>query len=258
MEKESVTPHTPSATRELPVVPTPGGTYWREFRVRFLPMLVFAATIFLIFQVWKTVPSASGLRGVGEGVVSTIASPLDGFIKFVVQPREWIDAGQPAVTITPYDPDSRLDMLQSQLQLSRLALEPSAADRNALNYEQLRVDSLRLRQELGMAKANLSRAERTLPRHEALVKEKLLSQDVYDLTVRDRDFYKAEVEETTKALTEIDQRLEQLRALSEPTRAGVNPAVAVGATMASSFSRSSAASSPCRPASRIAASRAFR
>jgi multidrug resistance efflux pump len=225
MAKEPITSGL-GPTKELPPIPTPPGTYWREFRVRFVPLLVFGATLLLIFTIWKRVPAATGLRGVGEGVVSTLTSPQDGFIREVTrQPREWIQAGEQLVTIAPFDPGSRLDLLQSQLQLSRLTLEPSITDRNALNYEQLRVDSLRLRQELAMAKANLNRAERTLPRHEALVKERLLPQDVYELTVRDRDFYHAQVEETTKALEEIDRRLEQLRNLSEPAHPGVNPLV---------------------------------
>ena len=223
MANEPITP-SPGSNRELPIIPTPPRTHWREFRVRFLPLLVFGTTILLIFAIWKRVPPATGLRGVGEGVVSTLTSPQDGFLREPTrQSRDWIEAGEPLVTVAPFDPASRLDVLQSQLQLSRLALEPTITDRNALNYEQLRVDALRLRQELAMAKANLDRAERTLPRHEALLREKLLSHDVYDLTLRDRDFYQAQVEETTKALAEIEQRLEQLRNLSEPIQNGEGP-----------------------------------
>jgi multidrug resistance efflux pump len=223
MDNEPKQPRQTSFRNEMPVVPAPVGTHLREFRVKYLPVLVFGSTLLLIFQLWKQVPPSTGLRGVGEGSVSTLASPQDGFIKEVaVAPRGWIEAGQPLMTIVPFDPRSRLDVLQSQLQLSRLTLEPSVADRNAINYERLRVDSLRLKQELAMAKANLNRAEKTLPRHEALMKERLLSEDLYELTVRDRDFYRAEVEEKTKAIVEIERGLDQLRGMSEPLRPGEN------------------------------------
>ena len=68
-----------------------------------------------------------------------------------------------------------------------------------------------------MAKANLDLAIKMLPRHEALLKERLISQDVYDATVRDRDLYRAEVEEKSKAIQEIDQRLEILRTMTDPS-----------------------------------------
>ena len=93
---------------QLPLVATPVGTHWREFRVKYLPLLVFSATIFSIWFVWKRVPPSSGLRGVGEGAVSTIASPHDGFIQQIAVPaRGWIEAGQPLITIVPFDPGAR-------------------------------------------------------------------------------------------------------------------------------------------------------
>lgn len=206
---------------ELPPIPTPAGTRWREFRVTYLPLVTFVITLFAIWRLWLILPPSMGVRGIGEGAVSLITAPQDGFLEGVpAQSYAWIEAGTRVATVTPFDPRSQLSVFQTQLQLSRLALEPTLTDRNALNYEQLRVDSLRLKQELAMAKANLERAEKVLPRHEALLREKLLSQDVYDSTLRDREFFKAEVSEKTKAISAIDQRLEQLSAFSVP--AGTN------------------------------------
>ena len=205
----------------LPVIPSPPGTRWREFRVRYIPLLTFLLTVVVIWRIWSILPPSIGVRGIGEGAVALICSPSDGFLQDAsVAPYGWVQAGEPLIRVSPFDPAGRMDMFQSQMQLSRLALEPSLTDRNALNYEQLRVDSLRLKQELAMAKANLDRAEKTLPRHEALLKERLLAQDVYELTLRDRDFYRAEVEEKGKAIEQIDARLEALRRLSDPSMAG--------------------------------------
>jgi multidrug resistance efflux pump len=215
----------PAHAQNLPPIPTPVGTRWREVRIRYLPIMVFAVTAIAIWLMWQNLPSASGIRGIGEGAVSMLASPADGFMQQVtVDPHGRIEAGQPLLTILPFDPRSQMDMFQAQVQISRLAMEPTLVDRNALDFEQLRVDALQLKSSLAMARANLDRAEKVLPRHEALLKERLISRDVYDLSVRDRDFYRAEVEETSKALQEIDQRLEQLRSVSEAGMTDTNSA----------------------------------
>jgi multidrug resistance efflux pump len=201
--------------QNLPTIPTPVGTRWREIRIRYIPIIVFALTVGIIWQLWKNLPPATGLRGIGEGAVSTIASPADGFMQQVTtEPRGRINAGEPLLTIVPFDPAAQMDIFQTQLQISRLAIEPSIVDRNALNYEQLRFDALRLKTALAMAKANLDRAEKALPRHEELLKARLIARDLYETTVRDRDLYRAEVEQTTKAIKDIEDRLEQLRAMS--------------------------------------------
>ena len=212
-----------SHSGDLPAIPTPAGTRWREFRVRYVPIFVFALTAFLIWQFWSDLPPATGIRGIGEGPVSLLASPADGFLQnVVVEPRGRVEAGKPIATIVPFDPRSRMDMFQAQLQISRLALEPSIVDRNVMNYEQLRIDALQLRSALAMAKANLQTAEEILPRHEKALKDRLISQDIYAETLRNRNFYRAEVENTSRALQDIEARLKQLAPMGDPTLTATN------------------------------------
>lgn len=202
----------------LPPIPTPPSTRMRELRVKYVPALVFATVLVAIWRLWGVLPPTTGIRGIGDGEVSWVTAPHDGFIEQMnVQAYQRVEAGDALLTLAPFDPRSNLDLLQSRLQLARLALEPSLADRTAIDFEQLRVDALRLKQDLAMAQANLDRAQKVLPRHEELLKEKLISRDIYDLSVRDRDFYQAEIQEKSKALAEINQRLESLQAMTEPT-----------------------------------------
>lgn len=208
-------------------IPTPVSTRWREFRVRVLPTLIIAGCLVGVWQLWTDMPSATALRGIGEGSVSILASPQDGFLDFVAVPeRGFAKAGDDLVTITPYDPAARMGLIQSQMQLSRMALEPSISDRNAVNYEQLRLESLRLRRELSMAKANLERAQKTLIRYEAMIKDRLITQDLFDQTVRDRDLNQSLVSELTKNISEVEYRLDQLKPFAQSEHSGGNPAVA--------------------------------
>jgi multidrug resistance efflux pump len=212
-----------SLIENLPKIPTPPGTRWREIRFKYVPLLVFLGTAVLIWVFWTKLPPSTGVRGIGEGAVSILASPADGYMQDVaVGNRGRIEAGKPIATIVPFDPGAQMGLFQAQLQISRLAMEPSLIDRNAVNYEQLRFDALRLKSQLEMARQNLTSAEAMLPRHKALLDERLLSQDLYDATLRNRNFYRAEVEETGKALKQIEERIEQLRPIAESAVGGTN------------------------------------
>jgi multidrug resistance efflux pump len=214
----------------LPPIPTPAATRLRELRVKYVPPIVFAVLVLLIWRLWATLPPATGIRGIGDGAVSWVTAPHDGFIEqMMVQPYQRVEAGEPLLAVAPYDPRSNLDLLQSRVQLARLAVEPTLADRNAIDYEQLRVAALRLKQELAMARANLERARKVLPRHEQLLNEKLISRDIYDLSVRDQDFYQAEVEEKTRALSDINERLQSLQTLVSPAETNSPIATAMAA-----------------------------
>jgi multidrug resistance efflux pump len=207
----------------LPPIPTPISAVWREFRIRVVPGLVFAMVVASVWLIWHYIGKGSGIAGVGEGVRSMVASPALGTLSHLyVEPFQWVEAGDPVAVIVPVDPRARLDLLQSELQIARLRVEPSIPDQNALSFERVRVEWLRLKQELAMAQVNLQRAEAFLKRNEALVKENLVSQDAYELSLRDRDLYQAEITAKTPAIAEIEERLNQLRGVGEPQSPGTN------------------------------------
>jgi multidrug resistance efflux pump len=207
----------------LPAIPTPVSAVWREFRIQVVPFVVFAVVVGATVFVWKTLPLSSDIRGVGEGMRSLVTSPRIGVLQRVeVQPYQWVEAGDPLVTILPFDPGAQLSLLQSELQLTRLRLEPSIADQQALNYEQIRVDWLKLKNELATAKIRLQQSENAIPRNEDLFKEGLISKDIYEGIVRDRDVYKAEVREKTASIEQIEARMAQLRPIGESPSPGTN------------------------------------
>jgi multidrug resistance efflux pump len=211
----------------LPPIPTPLSNVWRELRIQVIPIVVFVMVVCGAVYVWRTLPGSSDLKGVGEGVRSVVTSPRVGVLqRLEVQPYQSVKAGDPLVTILPVDPNAQLDLIQSALQLIRVQQEPSVADRNALNYEQVRFEALKLGWELAMANVELERAEAALVRNEGLVKEKMVSRDDYEVSVRDRNFFRAEVQIKTQALATIEKRLEDLRALGDPGAQGTNQSTA--------------------------------
>jgi multidrug resistance efflux pump len=201
----------------LPPIPTPFANVWRELRIQVIPIVVFVLVVCGAVYVWRTLPGSSDIKGVGEGVRSVVTSPRVGILqRLEVQPYQWVKAGDPIATILPFDPNAQLDLVQLDTQLIRLQLEPSVAERSAMNYEQVRFEALKLGWELAMAKAELERAEAALKRNQGLVKENLVSQDTYELSLRDRNLFQAEVNIKTEALGKIDSRLQELQALGDP------------------------------------------
>jgi multidrug resistance efflux pump len=201
----------------LPPIPTPASQRWREFRIQVLPFVVFAVVAGAVVFMWRQAGMSSFLSGVAEGVRSIVTSPQTGVLQQVhVQPYQVVNMGDPVAVVLPRDPKIALDLLQSQLAISRLRLQPSVAEQNAMNFEQIRVDLLRTKSELAMAKVNLERLENDVRRNTPLYREKLVSEDVYDLSVKTRDMLKAEIETKTQTVAEIENRMEQLQALGVP------------------------------------------
>ena len=204
-------------------IPTPFSTIWREVRIRVIPLFVFVGVGIASYYLWGEMGRGSSVPGVGEGVRSIVASPYVGIIQqLYVEPFQWVEQGQPLARLAPVDPQAKLDLLQSELQIARLRLEPSMPDREAMGYERLRVDALRLKWELAMAKVNFEVAQNAYLRNQALVKDKLVSQDIYEFSLGQRELFQAEIITKSNSLVEIEVNMARLRSLGEPQSPGTN------------------------------------
>jgi len=202
----------------LPPIPTPLSQRWREFRIQFLPLIIFSCVVGVVVVLWRQSGLSGYMTGVAEGVRSIVTSPQAGSIdQLHVQPYQVVQAGDPIAILLPRDPDAQLGLLQSELQIARLRFQPSVAERNVMNFEQIRVDLLQTKTELAMARVNLARAENEVRRNTPLFQEKLVSEDVYDVSVKTRDMYQAEVDAKGDAIAEIERRMKELQPLASPS-----------------------------------------
>lgn len=152
-----------------------------------------------------------------------LSAPQAGLLREVlVEPFQQVEAGQPLLLFQPVEPRAGLDFLQSELQIARLRLEPALADRNALSFEQIRLELLRQRQKLAFTKVSLKRAESVLQRNEALRKDGLVSEAEYEISALDCDLFNTQVAEITSTIAQIENRLEELRTIGEPHSPGTN------------------------------------
>ena len=196
---------------------------WSEFRFRLVPILSFAALAVITLVLWSRFHSAQTLSGLGEGIRASVASPQGGWLQELrVAPYQLVNQGDPIAIVLPVDSQVPMDLFQADLQIARLEQEPSLAAQNAMNYERVRVETLRLRSEVAEARINLRRAENDLQRNAKLHEQRLLSDDLYDLSLQTRDALAAEVSEKAGAVEEMEKRLTRLRAFGDPDDPGAD------------------------------------
>lgn len=214
---------------KLPPIPVPVAVRWRQLRTQVLPVVVVLCTAGAAFWLWQHEMKSGHFPGLAEATRATVASPQPGALRQVlVQPFQLVQAGDPVAVLVPADPRAELDVLQAELQLARLSLEPSVPEQNALDYERLRFELLRTKSEVASAQVELQRADNQVRRQEPLFQEKLLSEDMYDLTAKTRDSIRAEVQAKSNAVLQMEERLQALRALGEPRALSItNPALAL-------------------------------
>jgi multidrug resistance efflux pump len=228
-DKATLTSATAQAARKpktFAPVPTPASVRWREFRASVLPVAVFAVGVFIAVICWQHVGTNTGVAGMGEGARSMVSSPFAASVREVlVAPYQQVKAGDIVAVIVPNDPRVEMDLLQTELDLARIQLQPTIAEENAMNFEQIRVDLLRTRAELAVARVNLERMENQVRRQEPLFREKLVSEDIFDLATKTRDMFAVEVFEKSNALAHIEKRLGELESLGIPQFGATNSPV---------------------------------
>jgi multidrug resistance efflux pump len=203
--------------KALPPVPIPAAVRWREFRTRVLPFLVICSIAVTVLFLWRDRAGQATMQGIGEGAHSNVSAPQTVRIEeWLVEPYAVVAAGTPLVVVTPADARADFDRLRSMLDLEQLRAQPSLAEDNAMNFERLRVELLKTKSELAIARVKLEHAERDVARNESLHREKLVSTDLYELGLNTRDALKAEVTEKSTATAQIEKRLENLRTIGEP------------------------------------------
>ncbi len=203
--------------KKLTPIPIPIAARWREFRARILPLLVFSSVVAVVVLIWRGHPGQMTMQGVGDGIRSTVTAPQTVRVQqWLVEPHTVVAAGTPLVVVTPVDARVDFDLLRSLHEMARLQSQPSLAEDNAMNFERIRIELLKTKSELAIASVKLEQAERDVSRSAALHRDQLLSADLYELSLSTRDALQAEVNEKTKAVAQIEERLDSLRPIGEP------------------------------------------
>jgi multidrug resistance efflux pump len=202
---------------KLEPIPIPAAARWEDWRTRWLPVGMFVICVGAVVVLWMRVGSQGTLSGVGEGRRSLMASPQAGYVaELLVAPYQVVRAGDPLVVVHPVDPRSSMDVLRSRLDLAALEARPGLAEENAMNYERVRIELLNLRSDLAVARVELEMAERDVVRQGRLFEEQVIAESLHELSALTRDMRAARVEELTRAVAQVEERMRLLESLGDP------------------------------------------
>ncbi len=195
---------------KLPPIPTPATQRWREFRIQFLPALVFAVVLCGIVFLWRSYVQPVGVIGYAETNVVNVTSLQDGMIsELLVERFQYVTAGQPIAEVVNSDPElikAQMAVAQTELDVLRSRMELDQR-RNNQGYQQLRVDFMGQQVDRAVAEANLVNASSNYFRVVELVKSNVLSQADFDLAKSKRDALQAEVQERTRLMADLQSAL---------------------------------------------------
>lgn len=197
----------------LTPIPTPAAQKLRDFRARFLPAIVIGVCVVTIGILWRNNIAATSLVGQAEPVLANLSSHIAGTVSGLNVTRfQHVRQGDVLGQIVVSDPrivTATLAVVKAEideLQLNAIV----GKQRTALDYVQLRIDWMRQRAELAIGRANLQLAEIELERNLALLKDKLISQSVFDLAQATRDAWNGQVNELNKLVVEGEQSFKEL------------------------------------------------
>lgn len=197
---------------ELSNIPTPPSQRLREFRVTYVPAIVFACTLIAIVVMWRSYVAPPTLVGQVEPLVSSVTSRNAGVLtNLLVQRFQEVKAGDIIAEVWVTDHrryDTELELLRSQISLAQLELGTMAdRQRLALEYENLRVNYMRQQADLEMAKAELPHAQFDVDLSSKLLGDKVVSEFEYHYFLSSYDSLKAKVAQMTKSVEQLEKVL---------------------------------------------------
>jgi multidrug resistance efflux pump len=206
--------------QQLSVIPTPPGQKWREFRVRFLPIVVFSGTILAIFFLWTGYISPPTLVAQVEPLIAEVKSFDDGVLtNLFVERYQAVKAGDPIAAVISSENrrlDAQLQLLRSQISLAQLQLGTLVdRDRLAFDYHGLKTDVMRQQTELEIAKAQLPAAEFEMNRARQLREGSIVSEAEFLRLASVYESLQAQIKQLSSNVVFLEKQLESSRALGE-------------------------------------------
>ncbi|HWX21983.1 MAG TPA: HlyD family efflux transporter periplasmic adaptor subunit [Candidatus Binatia bacterium] len=197
-------------------IPIPLRQRWQDARRRLFPLIIFAITFVLLLVLWKDFASAPTMVGQVESIQANVSCYKPGMLaQLNVNRFQKVKAGDAVGQVLLTDPKilaSSLAVVQADIEMLRVTMQPIAAkQRTAMDYSQLRLDWMRQRAQLAMARANLQFAQTDFHRTEQLFTDKIVSERFYDQAKASQGRLQNEVEELTRLVEEQGRNIDQLQ-----------------------------------------------
>jgi len=200
----------------LSPIATPWEQRLRELRLRFAPALVLAVCVTVIVVFWRENVSAPQFTGQAEPVLANLSSHKPGTVALPNVVRfQKVQGGEVLGQVLVADPElvkASLAVLRAELENLKANLSPLVQQqRNAVNFAQLRLDWMRQRADLASARVNLQLTEVEFRREDELFRNKLISENEWDIAKASRDGLQKQVDELQTLVAEGEKNFENMQ-----------------------------------------------
>jgi len=178
---------------------------------------------------WKDYVAAPTLVGQAEPYQANVSCYKPGMLAQLDVVRfQKVKLGDPVGQVLVSDPKilaSSLSVIQAEIESLRVGLQPVAAQqRTAMDYSQLRLDWMRQRAQLAMARVNLQLAESDFHRIEELFKDKIVSQRAFEQAKAAQERSHGEVDELSRLVDDQKGNFTQLQMTNSLELSGITDA----------------------------------
>jgi multidrug resistance efflux pump len=207
-------------------IPIPLKHRWREFRIAYLPVIVFALLILAIVGLWSNYVQPNSIIGEVEMIHANVISTVPGTIVELKADRlQTVIKGQELAVIRTLEPEqltAELAAAEADLRLMKTRMDIDKT-RNSDSFTQLKTALLSEKLDLEVSRIRLKQTEGEFDRAQKLLDLKIIPSGVpygidtprndlgYDVALRDRDALRLEVASHESTIQELERSTENMR-----------------------------------------------
>ena len=198
---------------KLPPIPTPATQRWREFRIQFLPALVFAVVLCGIVFLWRSYVQPVGVIGYAQTNVVNVTCLQDGLIsELLVERFQYVTVDQPIAVVVNTDPElikAQIESAQADIKMMQARTKVDI-DRTTQSFQQFRQVMFTQRVAQVQDQVNWILASNKFMRAELLFKQGSGPLADVDSTRAERDAYAGSIDERGRQMVDLQKSLEEL------------------------------------------------
>ena len=198
---------------KLPPIPTPATQRWREFRIQFLPALVYVVVLAGIVVLWRSYVQPVGVIGYAETNVVNVTCLQDGIIsELLVERFQYVTAEQPVAVVINNDPaliTAQIESAQADIRMMKARTKVDI-DRTTQSFQQFRQVMFTHRVAQVQDQVNWILASNKFVRADVLFKQGSGPLADVDSTRAERDAYAASIDERGRQMVDLQKSLDEL------------------------------------------------
>ncbi|TVP79327.1 MAG: hypothetical protein EA353_06360 [Puniceicoccaceae bacterium] len=204
---------------------------WIQFRIRFLPVLVFVCMVGLIAYLWEQELTPTHIVGEVYAEVGEVVAPESGIVSLIAKGLfENVREGDLIARIEPIPPamvESKLRVLQAEMELTRVGGFGVLLDqeRNLLNQKELYHDWLAARARAAVLVINSRQSQLDLERAEKLFTSGSIPQSELENVTAQRDALIEEKKGTQELVDALESSLAEFMSYAEDSVGNVRDAI---------------------------------